>query len=117
MTEPAKVADAEALPLRLKWQKTWPDRENDFAANATNYDHVGRIYIHHYAPQEGRWSWSLTAFGDDISRNIGACHGFADSAREAAYAVEQSWFAAIEGSALDQSEPKRNAYGLAKAGE
>jgi hypothetical protein len=37
--------------------------------------------------------------------------------REAAYAVETAWFAAIKGSALDRPEPKRNAYELAKAGE
>lgn len=117
MTEPAKVAGGEALPLRLKWRQTWPDKEADFTAHASNYDHVGRFYLHEHEPQKGRWSWSLTAFGDGISRNIGACHGFADSAREAAYAVETAWFAAIKGSKLDQPEPKRNAYKLAKAGE
>lgn len=53
MTEPAKVADGEALSLKLKWAKTWPDRENDFAANASNYDQVRRIYLHEHEPQQG----------------------------------------------------------------
>lgn len=118
MSEPVKVADGEALPLVLKWEKTWPDRENDFAALAEGYlGPMGRIYRHDYAPQEGRWTWSMTGLGYDISRNAGACHGFADSVRDAAYAVEQSLLAAIKGSKLDQPEPKRNAHELENAGE
>jgi hypothetical protein len=34
MAEPAKVADGEALPLRLHWRQTWPERDADYVAEA-----------------------------------------------------------------------------------
>ncbi|MGN6535121.1 MAG: hypothetical protein ACTHKQ_05245 [Mesorhizobium sp.] len=117
MAEPVKVADGEAITLRLKWRQTWPDKEADYAADASNYDHVGRIYRHNGGPQDGKWFWSLTAFGPEISRNIGNCTGTEDTPRAAARMVEDAWFAAIKGSTLDRPPPKRNAYELAKAGE
>lgn len=117
MTEPAKVADGEALPLRLKWLATWPDKEADFSALAVGYhDSVGRIYLYDSSPSK-TWFWAMNAHGPEVSRNVGALHGIAGSARAAARLVEDAWFAAIKGSALDRPEPKRNAYELAKAGE
>lgn len=69
--EPAKVADGEALPLRLKWRQTWPDRDADYAAHADSYgDIVGRIYRHDSGEQAGNWFWSMTAFGPETSRNV-----------------------------------------------
>ena len=107
---------SETIPLRLRWRQTWLDRENDFAAEATAYKgSVGRIYQHDHGPTAGKWFWAFNAFGDDISRNIGAVSGYADSARLAAKAVEDCWFAAIKGSRLDVPEPQGNAYAAAKA--
>lgn len=118
MTEPATVADGEALPLRLKWRQTWPEREADYVAYADSYgDIVGRIYRHDSGEQAGNWFWSMTAFGLEISRNIGRLTGFERSARGAAQTVEEAWFAAIKGSSLDQPAPARNLYAMAKAGE
>jgi hypothetical protein len=118
MAEPEKVADGEALPLRLKWRQSWPDREADYVAHADAYgDIVGRIYRHDSGEQTGKWFWSMTAFGYEISRNVGRLTGFEVSPRAAARMVEDSWFAAIKGSSLDRPPPKRNAYDMAKAGE
>ena len=118
MAEPAKVADGEALPLRLHWRQMWPERDADYVAEADTYnDLVGRIYRHDDGAQAGMWFWSMTAFGHEISRNIGKLTGFERSARAAARMVEDAWFAAIKGSSLDRPPPKRNAYEVAKAGE
>ena len=98
------------IELRLKWHKTWEDRENDFAAEAPAYGLVGRIYVYTSGPSKGRWIWSLTAHGGDVSRNIGKLSGYAESAREAAKEVENAWFAAIKGTVHDRpAAPARNA--------
>ncbi len=114
MTEPHRDAAGEAMPLRLDWTQTWPERAADYAARAPDYpDNVGRIYRH----DDGTWSWAMNAHGHDISRNVGELHGVERSARAAAHMVEAAWFRAITGSALDHPAPKRNAYAMAKAGE
>jgi hypothetical protein len=84
----------------LKSLKALTCREVDDAADASNYDHVGRIYRHNGGPQDGKWFWSLTAFGPEISRNIGNCTGTEDTPRAATRMVEDAWFAAIKGSSL-----------------
>lgn len=118
MAEPAKVADGEALPLLLKWRQTWPDKEADYVADASNYNgSVGRIYLYEHGPQKGMWFWAMNAFGPEISRNVGKLSGVEPSARAAAHMVEEAWFAAIKGSTLDRPIPKRNAYEMVKAGE
>lgn len=118
MTQPAKVADGEALPLRLRWRQTWPDREADFVAEADGYNgSVGRIYRYDSHPLEGSWFWAMNAHGPEISRNFDKLHGIEPSARAAAHMVENAWFAAIAGTSLDQPAPKRNTYAMVKAGE
>lgn len=118
MTEPTKVADGEAVSLRLKWRQTWPDTEADYAAEADGYaGSVGRIYLYKHGPQEGQWFWAMNAHGPEISRNIGKLHGEAGSPRAAAFMVEQAWFAAIKGSSLDRPAPKANLYAMAKGSE
>lgn len=118
MTEPAKVADGEALPLRLRWRQTWPDREADFVAVADGYNgSVGRIYVYDSGPEEGNWFWAMNAHGPEISRNLEKLDGIEQSARAAAHMVEEVWFAAIAGSSLDRPASKRNAYAMVKAGE
>jgi hypothetical protein len=118
MAEPEKVANGEALPLRLHWRETWPDRDADYVADADGYSGgVGRIYRHDAGPQQGMWFWSLTAHGPEISRAADKLHGVEQSPRAAARMVEGAWFAAIKGSSLDRPAPKRNAYAMAKAGE
>lgn len=119
MTEPQKVADGEALPLRLRWRETWPDRPSaDYVAEGEGYaGTIGRIYIYDAGPQQGMWFWAMHAHGPEISRNVGELHGVEKSPRAAARMVEDAWFAAIKGSSLDRPAPKRNAYAAAKAGE
>lgn len=118
MAEPEKVADGEALALRLKWRQTWPDREADFVAEGNDYTgSIGRIYVYDSGPQEGNWFWAMNAHGPEISRNFDKLHGIEPSARAAAHMVEDTWFAAIKGSSLDRPLPARNAYEMAKAGE
>lgn len=118
MAEPEKVADGEALPLRLRWRQTWSDHDADYVANADGYNGgVGRIYLYDSGPQKGMWFWSMTAHGFEISRNIGNLSGAERSARAAARMVEDAWFVAIKGSSLDRPPPARNAYAAAKAGE
>ncbi|MHA6642298.1 hypothetical protein [Mesorhizobium sp. A623] len=118
MAEPEKVADGEALPLLLKWQPAWQDKEADYKALAEGYSgNVGRIYLYDAGPQQGRWFWAMNAFGPEISRNVGELHGIETSARAAARMVEEAWFPAIKGSSLDQPSPARNSYEMAKEGE
>lgn len=102
---------ADEPELRLKWRHTWENKGPDYAAHTDAYEvPVGRIYLIKQGPQQGRWFWSMTASGPEISRNSGDHSGKADSPREAARLVEDAWFAAIKGSSL---EP--NAYATAKA--
>lgn len=118
MAEPEKVTDGEALPLRLHWRLTWPDREADYMALADGYKgSVGRIYLHQHCPQEERWFWAMNAHGSEISRNIDRLSRTEESARAAAHMVKDAWFAAARGSSLDRPEPARNAYEMATAGE
>lgn len=114
MTEPARVAESEAL--RLNWRQA--DRDADYVADADGYDgNVGRITLRDDGPQQGLWFWVMNAHGTEISRNIGSLDGVEKSARAAARMVEGAWFAAIAGSSLDRPLPKRNAYAMARAGE
>lgn len=114
--------EPEKIELKLKWKKTWPDRENDFVGHTPNFDHpVGRIQLIEHGPQQNSWSWSLTAPGEYVRREgIGALTGVEPSPREAAKAVETAWFEAIKGSPLDIIEPQKpskNSYAAAKGGE
>lgn len=108
------------IELRLKWRHTWPGEDRqDFVSDAPTYPSVGRIYLIVAQAESinGKWFWSLTAFGEDISRNIGATSGYQPSAREAAAKVEAAWFEAIKGSRHDVPVPTaqpRNAYAEAK---
>ncbi|WP_311029372.1 hypothetical protein [Mesorhizobium koreense] len=66
MAEPEKVADGEALPLRLHWRQTWPDKDADYVADADGYTGgVGRIYRHDTGPQQGIWFWAINAHGPE----------------------------------------------------
>jgi len=116
MTDTAKAPDGEALPLRLHWRQTWPDREADYVAEAPGQSKsVGRIMLIDGGPQQGMWEWAMHGFGPN--NRIGTSHGVERSARAAAYMVEDAWFDLIRGSALHVPAPKRNAYEMAKAGE
>lgn len=105
------------IELRLKWRHTWPDREDDFCAEAPTFDgSVGRIYRHDSGPSKGQWFWAFQAHGYDISRT-GDLSGYEPSARQAAKRVEDAWFFAIRGSSHDVAVPApapRNAYAEAK---
>lgn len=71
-------------PLRVKWRKTWPDRENDFVAILP--DHTVRIYLcETSAVFSGQFYWVASR-----ERYLGS--GYAPSAREAALAAERCYF-------------------------
>jgi hypothetical protein len=114
--------DDHAIHLTLRWRHTWPDQEDDFAAEAPGYDgSVGRIYLQEAGPLQGQWEWSMTAHAYDILRDA-SMHGVARSARTAAKEVEDCWFRAIKGSrcegvAATSTETKINAYARASGGE
>ena len=115
MTEPQKMADGEALTLRLRWRETWPDRSADYVAEAAGYTGtIGRISVYDAGPQQGMWFWAMNAHAPEISRNVGELHGVEKSPRAAARMVEDAWFAAALGSSLDHPAPTLNAHARAK---
>lgn len=76
------------IPLRLKWKKTWPDRENDFTAK--NGAHSLRIYKDETSPAfAGQFYWIVNR-----ESFVGSGHGA--TAREAARAAEACYFATEE---------------------
>lgn len=84
--------------LRLKWQKTWPDKENDFSGRTSDSrtGSAGRIYaMKLYDPPRFWWAWYANGCikGTDmwVVRN-----GHEETARAAAAKVEEVWFAALE---------------------
>lgn len=119
----APIEHEQEIQLRLRWRHTWPDRPNDFVAEAPGYSgSVGRIYLieENHGPHGGKWFWAFQALGPEISRNIGNVKGYEPSPRQAAKCVEDAWFAAIKGSSLENlqtpSAPK-SAYAAAKGRE
>jgi hypothetical protein len=109
----------EDIELRLRWRKTWDDKEKDFVADAPGYESCCRIYEALKPRGEGvEWFWSMTAHGYEISR-AGKTSGYEETARRAARAAEEAWFASIKGSSLDvlAPPPVRNAYAVAKGRE
>lgn len=109
------------MELKLRWRRTWPEEDReDYVAEAPTYKgSVGRIYlvVAQSEATTGKWFWSFTAFGDEVSRNIGDLSGHELTAREAAQRVERAWFAAIKGSKHDVPgvpAQARNEYAVAK---
>ena len=73
----------DRIPLRLKWRKTWADEENDFVADGPDGGTIGRIYLRDTGGLlKGQWSWFY-----------GATTGTEPTARHAAKAIEDLWFA------------------------
>lgn len=74
----------ETSPPRLKWRKTWPDREDDFTATIDG--HTLRIYRDATSPAYvGQFFWVANR-----ERHLGSGH--AATAREAALAAEACYF-------------------------
>lgn len=115
--------ESENIELKLKWSKTWEDRDGDFHAHSPVFDQsVGRFYLNQSGINKDSWTWSLTAAGEGIKRHeIGALNGVESSARHAAKAIEDAWFRAIAGGILDIHNPKPvnsvNSYAAAKGRE
>jgi len=106
------------IELRLKWRHTWPDREQDFVAEAPGYSgSVCRIYESLKAGSTAtHWFWAMNAHGYEISR-AGRTSGYEATARQAARAAEDGWFAAIRGTSLEHVVPEAapaNSYAAAK---
>ena len=74
----------EPIPLKLRWRHTWDDVEHDFSGfDRGTGKYVGRIYIWATGGlNKGQWSWFF-----------GGSSGTAPTAREAAKAIEDLWFA------------------------
>ena len=71
--------------FRLKWRKTWPDKENDFVAHDHDGIAVGRFYRVEHSPRGPYWSWTVTAFHARPTHKTGPHHGTVDgSARDGA---------------------------------
>ena len=91
----ADAADHQTTkpPMRLPWQRTWHDKPRDFTARAGN-EQVGRI---HFAVGVGQipdcWHWSC--YGRYRGR-FANTSGTAATKDEAARALEEAWFKAIE---------------------
>jgi hypothetical protein len=84
MTEPAR--------LRLGWEKTCPDSENDFAARDHDGMAVGRFHWVERSPTGPYWSWTLTAFDESPTDETGPHHGaIQGTARDAARVVENAY--------------------------
>lgn len=80
---------------RYKWRKTWPDRENDFVGyDPATPDHVGepatigRFHLQ-WIPGGEKWLWSMQ-WGSN-GRELITTNGIADTPREAAKAIEESY--------------------------
>lgn len=120
---PRMTQESENIELKLKWTKTWEDREGDFHAHSPVFDQtVGRFYLNESGANKDSWTWSLTAAGEGVKRHdIGALNGVEPSARHAAKAIESSWFKAIAGGILDITDKAptaaKNSYAAAKGRE
>ncbi len=113
------MSETAEIKLRLKWRKTWEDREDDFVANAPNFPgNVGRFHKH-IASSDGGWSWSFQAMDLPVARgSLGETSGIEPSAREAAKRIEDIWFRVSKGTEYEQievpDELKPNAYAATK---
>lgn len=112
MTNPSEIE------LKLKWRKTWTDREDDFVAVGVPGVHgdIGRIHKHLGGPQGDRWGWEIHARLPTLVLND---KGTEDTAREAAKRIEDLWFEYGQ-PAADKLDPgtltvrEVNLYALAK---
>ena len=87
--------------LRLSWRRTWADREDDFVANSPiPFVIVGRIMLIVGGPKNGEWQWTYQASIKGLPWETLDRSGFCATDREAAKAVEDTWFAALDGKRL-----------------
>lgn len=80
-------------PLRLKWDRTWPDRPKDYSCKADDGQPVGRVYFvlgSTNSPEHWYWTCNGRYRGRLLSTS-----GEAKNQHEAARKVEAEWFAAI----------------------
>ena len=80
------------MKLRYKWRKTWPDSENDFVGFDGDCK-IGRFHVTNSSGEE-KWVWFLQAEEPDVDRGAVTLNGVADSAREAARQLEESYIKA-----------------------
>jgi hypothetical protein len=82
------------MPLKLKWERTWPDRPRDYVARLEDGQSVCRVYFSYgSAFRSDEWSW--TCNGRYKGWN-GSTSGYAATKNEAARLAEEAWFALIE---------------------
>lgn len=81
--------------LRLKWSRTWEDRERDFKAETLEGEVVGRIYRNLMPGGEGyNWRWSV--YGKPKPNILCNQGGYLPTKDEAAAMVEKEWFETLE---------------------
>lgn len=80
-------------PLRLKWSRTWPDKERDFACRTDEGHSVGRIYfVAESINNPDRWLWFCN--GSYRGRSL-STSGHTPDKDSAAREVEVAWFKAV----------------------
>lgn len=102
MEQRDRMPDEPKIELRLKWRKTWPDREQDFVGlDELSGTKVGRIYVSVAGDTTGSWLWHYQASLPGLPWSSLNRGGVEETARRAAKAIEDVWFKAIEGSRYD----------------
>ena len=77
----------QLAPFRLRWQRSWPQRDADFTgSHATQPARFARIYREERADREKLWRWTVI----DNQRHVS--DGFAPDADAAARAAEVAYF-------------------------
>ncbi|MBX3580856.1 MAG: hypothetical protein KF810_03030 [Rhizobiaceae bacterium] len=92
----------DQIELRLKWRRTWPDRENDFVGvDPISGKTIGRFHVSSAGNDAGKWIWLYQASFPGLPWAEIHRSGFEATPREAAKAIEDTWFRATEGKRFD----------------
>ncbi len=81
------------MPLKLKWERTWPDRPHDYVARLEDGQSVCRVYFSH-GSEFRREEWYWTCNGSYKGRG-GSTAGYAGTKNKAAQQAEKAWFAMV----------------------
>lgn len=87
------------MPLKLKWERTWPDGPRDYVARLEDGQSVCRVYFC-YSSEFRSEEWYWTCNGHYKGRG-NSTSGYAATKDQAALLAEKEWFAMV--AALDRS--------------
>jgi hypothetical protein len=102
--KPQRLAPMADYVPQLKWRKTCGEKEGDFVADSPLPGHtIGQFYQHNTRGiYNGHWTWFYQAAIPGLGRSERfKLSGYAETPHEAAKAIENQWFEAIEGKVLD----------------